>query len=268
MSLYSFQTSWKCVFLFILLFSFGVEASMPEQDYRAALQLAEKKVQQQKQTLANPQALSSTLLRSLFGRYYQVGDTWDVAAWHIGSNMMRMTGDADHLRNTVGNGGVFHYEVISVKTGLQPQVVVQVTQTESNGLKVVDPKVVRLTLTMNDQLMQSEKLYYLQGNSNPVHASPEGIHSSISPLDLFPLDVPEVATANRQTPVGFPALPTKIKEFFNSYGLKPDLSKSAWFEQDDFFGRPVQILWEQGNPWPSYFKTPGGIAILIHKGTL
>jgi hypothetical protein len=249
------------------LFADSVHAAMSEQDYLKALKIADQAVARKKSTQANASSLSSSLIKSLFGRYYQVGDTWDVAAWQIHSSKMRMIGSPEGLKDQIGHGGIFHYEVLNVKTGIQPQVTLQVTQLQSHGLPIVDSKVTRLLLTMNDQLVQSKKTYFLKSNpSQGVDASPEGIHSKITSLELFPLDVPEVAFSERQTISTLPTLPNLIQDFSNQIGFKPDLGKSFWFEQDDFFGRPVQILWQQGDPWPSYFKTPGGIAILIRKG--
>lgn len=265
---YSFQCKWINLSLLSAFIFFEAKASMPEKDYRFSLQLAEKKVQKQNQLLNTSQALSSTLIKSLFGRYYQIGDHWDVAAWQINSNMMRMTNDLSQTQKTVGYGGIFHYEVLNIKGGLNPEVTLKVSQVEAYGYSIIDPKVSFLTLKMNDQLLQSEKAYSIQGNSSLVHVSADGFHSEITPLELLPLDVPEILTADRQSVTALPTLPPKIQKLAEQTKFKPNLSSSIWFEQDDFFGRPVQILWQKGDPWPSYLKTSGGIAILIHKGAL
>jgi hypothetical protein len=244
------------------------QAAMPEGLYKAALQVAQKKAL--KKSLLNPNsgALSSTLIKSLLGRYYTKGDNWDVAAWQVSHSGMRRLDDPKYLQDRIGTPGLFHYEVISVKNGLKPEVVLQVTQKEGPGFSTIDAKVSELHLTMNDQLHQSEKTYFFKDQSSELHVSPEGVHSRMTPLELFPLDVPEVTTADLQTRTELPELPQVIQTFTNKIGFKPDFSKSTWFEQDDFFGRPVQILWQHGDPWPSYLKTTNGIAILIHKEAL
>src|SRR6476620_2091726 len=86
-----------------LLFSFSAQA-MPEQEYLRALKIAEKKVEKQQSAArsslhalssavgsGNP-AFSAGMFSTLFGRRYQVGDQWDVAAWQLDHGMMRMVG--------------------------------------------------------------------------------------------------------------------------------------------------------------------------------
>ena len=246
------------------------KAAMPQADYENALNLAEKKVLREKAAHSSTAgAVSSAMLNTLFGRYYQVGDNWDVAAWHTDkSSMMRMTDAPEQLKPRPSLGGIFHYEVTRVKTGMKPEVDIVVTQKEAFGLKTVDQKVEKLTLTMNDEMKQSLKAYSINGRL--VKVSPEGIHSGITALELFPLDIPEVVTADRQTVTKLPELPADIQSVANrtSYASGSDLSQSMWFEQDDFFGRPISMLWQHGNPWPSYLKTSNGIALLISKGAL
>ncbi len=249
-----------------LVFSLNTLASMPEKDYKAALQVAEAKVVKKASALNQAQALSASMIKQLFGRYYQVGDSWDVAAWPMNHATMRMTSDPVQLQNKLGKGGLFHYEVVEVKSGTVPQVILQVTQVQSNDFTIVDPKITRLMLTMNDQFAQSKKVYFFQNQTSGVEVSPEGVHSRVTSLELFPLDVPDVVTADRHTHPSLPTLPPQVLPFAERIHFKPNLSHCLWFEQDDFFGRPVQILWQKGDPWPTYFKTSGGIALLVQNG--
>lgn len=262
----------KQIFIGSLLVCLGCSlnsrAAMPEGLYKAALQVAQKKAFRKAQLDSNSGALSSTLIKSLLGRYYAVGDNWDVAAWQINHSGMRRLDDSKYLQDKVGTPGLFHYEVLSVKNGTNPEVVLQVTQKDAPGFSAPDPKVSELHLSMNDQLHQSEKTYFFKDQTEGVHVSPEGVHSKMTLLELFPLDVPEVTTADHQTRTALPELPPAVQNFTTKIGFKPDFSQSSWFEQDDFFGRTVQILWQHGNPWPSYLKTTNGIAILIHKESL
>ena len=246
-------------------------AAMPEKDYMEALKLAEQKVLREKAAQlaisSSPGALSSTVIGSLYGHYYEKGDQWNVAAFLFDQTEARKISDPDYLKTKIKIGGIFHYEVDSVQTGAKPQVVLKVTQLSAYGLKPVDPHVESLSLTMNDQISQSEKAYSIQGASEPVKVSPEGIHSAITLLELFPLDVPELLAAKRGTLPSLPQLPDAAGDFAKQVGFKPDLSQSAWYEQDDFFGRPVEILWHHGDPWPAYIKTANGIAILIREAS-
>jgi hypothetical protein len=242
-------------------------ANMSDAEYIAALKTAQQKIERERAANAahadgnNSNALSSSLLTKLMGRYYRVGDKWEVAAWNFDNAAMRRTDQPEYLTSKPRRGGVFRYEVVDVRTGAEPQAVIQVTQLNAHGLKPVDGKVERLILTMNDRMLQSEKAYQIAGRITRV--SPNGIRSSLTPLELYPLDVPELVTAIQLEPEKMPELPPEIARVVGS--RKPDLSQSLWFEQDDLFGRPIQALWERGNPWPSYFKTTHGVAVLLRK---
>lgn len=240
----------------------------PEEQYLQELKIAQAKVLRVKKARLAAASLSSPLVKSLFGRYYHVGDSWDVAAFQYMNPMARMTSDPDHLKMEITRSGIFHYEVVSVKSDRIPEVVMKVTQKLDFGLSPPDPRVQALTLTMNDQLVQTRKSYQLVGHSLPVAASPNGIHSSVSPLELFPLDVPEILTASRAQATTLPQLPAEAQAVARKANYQPDLTRSSWFEQDDVFGRPVQVLWQQGDPWPAYLKTANGVAILIRKRTI
>jgi hypothetical protein len=245
-------------------------ADYSESDYQAALKIAQAKVARQKSLNSQSiNALSSSLIRTLFGRYYQVGDQWDVAAWSFDNTMARMTNDPDHLESKGGRGGVFHYEVVQVKPGPKPEVVIQVSQREQYGMKKPDARVQVLKLLMNDTMTQSQKTYMITERSGAVKAirvSPDGIHSAITNLEMFPLDVPELITADSKQAASTPELPEGLRSVATQASFKPDLPHSLWFEQDDFFGRPIQAMWQQGDPWPAYYKTSNGVSILIHKG--
>ncbi|MBC7693268.1 MAG: hypothetical protein H7222_16005 [Methylotenera sp.] len=239
-------------------------ASASEASYYDSLKIANSYVQKKKEQAGSANALSTSMVKALFGRFYQVGDAWDVAAVRFDSGMARKSAAPSQLRaDTVG---IFHYKVIRIKTGSLPEAVVEVTQREAYGAKVVDPQVKTLTLTMSDQLKESTKKYVTQSGET-LHASPQGIKTSVSALELFPLDVPDVATADRAETAISPELPVALKKIATQVGYRPDLSRSSFYDQDDFFGRPVEILWQQGNPWPSYLKTSYGMAILLNKET-
>lgn len=250
-----------------LLGSTGLSYTTDE-DYKSSLKLAEQKVLRQIRSRANPNAVSASLVKALFGRYYRVGDSWEVAAWQNVPATMRMTSDEAHLQNQLGSGGIFHYEVVNLKSGAQPQIVLEISQVKKFGLNEVDPKVRRIRITLSDLYTQSKKSYLMNDSTQEIFTSPNGIHSSISPLELFPLDVPDVFTAEQVIEAKEPILPQKVHTFLSQSGIKTSFSTSKMFEQDDFFGRHVQVLWNQGEPWPAYIKTSGGIAVLINKGNL
>ena len=261
------------------LFSTNTKADMSDEDYQSALALAQKKVSRQKnagltaQSL-NPQSLnarSASLIRNPFGRVYQVGDRWEVAAWSFQNTMARMTTDPSQLQIKGGQGGIFQYEVKNVQGSgtSQGQVQIQVTQLEAFGVKKTDARVKMLKFILDDQGTQARKIYQIEdraGQSHDIPVSPDGIHSAITRLELFPLDIPDLATAERTTASFIPALPDGLQAIATQAGFHPNPATATSYEQDDFFGRGIQAIWEQGDPWPAYFKNSNGVSILIHKG--
>ncbi|MGK5084229.1 hypothetical protein WDW37_13115 [Bdellovibrionota bacterium FG-1] len=256
--------------LFLTFFTTQSSAQLSDQDYRRALKIAEKKATRIKnRKKINESALTTSLVELLFGHPYQKGDNWMVAAWTFENPMARMTGDPSQLSLQTQQNGVFIYEVISASLHPAHEVKIRITQLESSEIKKPDPRVIALSLRMNNSMQQSEKTYLMedrQGLRQWVPVSPEGLHSWITPLELFPLDVPELVTADSRTVQTLPRLPPSIQETALRFGFGPDLARSHWYEQDDFFGRPIQALWQQGDPWPAYYRTNNGIAILIKKG--
>lgn len=265
-----------CVFLFLIAFislavvtvnaSNDTMRSQPE--YIAALKIADRAVQRKKALQQNGgSALSSAIIKSFFGRYYQVGDTWDMAMVRIAIPAMRMTSDSDKLKPIERLQSVFRYRVTEVQSGENPEVTIEVTQLDAYGLKPVDPKVEKLTLKMDDRLIQSRKAYSIKGLSEPVLAAGDGPRSRVTALELLPLDAPEIVTAMKQDATKLPELPASLEEIAKKTSYDPDLSRSTWMDQDDFFGRPIEILWQKGDPWPTYMKTVHGVAILVRKET-
>jgi hypothetical protein len=239
-------------------------------DYVESLKIVQAKIERER-TIEKSNAsgaLSSTLLFRLMGRYYEVGDQWDVAAFLV--DHPNHAPNAGHGRGAsrsegVRKGGVFRYRVAEINRSPQPSVVIEVRQLSAHGLKPVDSKVEKLTLKMNDQMLQSEKAYSLAGRVAPVRVAPSGVRSQLTELELFPLDVPELLTAIAEKPTRLPKLPAAAERVLSQAGASLALREATWFEQDDFFGRPIQALWERGKPWPSYFRTSTGIAVLLTR---
>lgn len=248
----------------VMLVASSSSFGMTEQDYKNALKIVNDKIARTREA-STANALSSPIIKAYFGRYYKVGDSWDVASWDLKSPLMSYAPIAESHTPKVGKGGVFHYEVKEVRNGATPQVVISVKQISDFGMTPVDSKVQELTLTMSDRFVQTEKAYRLKGSTEPVKVSPDGLHSRISPLELYALDVPEIATAIKNTPTSLPELPAAVQNVASRANYRPAIDQSTWLEQDDFFGRPVQILWQYGNPWPSYLKTSTGISILLRS---
>ncbi len=244
----------------------SVKADMPESIYRYSLKIAEKKTHKKSILRARAQNFPFSAIRSIFGRDFQVGDHWTVAAWQIRPSTMRMTNEESHLQNQITDGGLFRYEVTQITSSPDKQVILQIKQLNSKDFKIIDPNVQYLNLRMDDRLNQNEKTYYFNGKTEGIQVSPDQIHSAITPLELLPLDIPEILTAekhrNNSESIS-KILPDKISKKLKELNIIINLNQSIRFEQDDFFGRPIAAFWDKGNPWPTLVKTANGISILI-----
>src|SRR5438067_748928 len=123
----------------VLLVASSSSFGMTEQDYKNALKIVSEKIARTQQA-GSANALSSPIIKAYFGRYYRVGDSWDVASWEIKSPLMSLTPISGDAPTKVGKGGVFHYEVKEVRNGANPQVVISVKQISDFGMTPVDSK--------------------------------------------------------------------------------------------------------------------------------
>jgi hypothetical protein len=142
-----------------------------------------------------------------------------------------------------------------------------VTELETPGIEKIDSRVsaTRLTVSLDGGLRQAGKAYQLRDGSKDFAAPTDGFHTPVSYLELLPLEAPDLTTALRGEVKELPVLPAELKTIADAQGanltINPD--RAARFEQDDFFGRSVDAIWRQGDPWPVYLKTVTGTAVLI-----
>ena len=256
-------------FLLLPFLSHTAQSAMPEKDYLEALQLAQKKAVRAQVSRSRSENLSSSLLKSLYGKYYEVGDSWNVAAWQLKpTSPMGKAEDPNLNGKQLGPGGIFHYEVISVKNGINPEFTLKITEVSTPDFPRIDPKIESINLRVSNELAVKMKTNTLsEGYKEPSFSSTH-LPMGSSFLNLFPLEVPELSSADRKAASALPVLPAKIQEYVKKVAFAPKLDQSIWMEQDDFFGRPIEMIWQQGSPWPSYLKTVNGIAILVPKDSL
>jgi hypothetical protein len=141
-----------------------------------------------------------------------------------------------------------------------------VTQLSAPGSPAVDARVRSIALTVSTEgggFTQASKTYQLTEGRKDFTASAEGLHAPVSYLELLPLEAPNLTSAVRGEAKGMPELPAELRVMAEGAPLTLDPARAARFEQDDFFGRSVEAIWRQGDPWPVYMKTANGVAVLV-----
>lgn len=208
----SFLIRWGILAVLISAFAL-IRTGVSDDDHLAALKIADRYVQRKKALSSDVSgAVSAAIAKSLLGRYYRVGDTWEVAAYSPVHTQARKVDDPEQLREDNGVIGIFKYKVTKVTSGFEPEVVIEVTQKERFGIKVVDPRVECLTLKINDRMSQNAKSYTFRSQPrNAVGVPARGIRSKVSRLEFFPLDVPDMGTAARGASRQMPEVPVPLR---------------------------------------------------------
>ena len=264
--------------LILLFISSAMAVGTPQNSakslYAKALGIAQSKVIRDHAADANRAgALATSSSAILFGRPYQKGDSWQIAVWRINQAQEMLRPNpvvaASELRDpTLAESGLFRFKVVNATQGATPTIEIEITQLKEAGFALIDPVVDKIVITGDRGFRQLSKHYYLRDRSEPVEVSPNGVRMTKSIIDLLPLDFISIDNAVREELRAPPRLPKQLREFARKISFAPDPKQSVWLEQDDFFGRPIQALWQHGNPWPSYIRTANGIALLVKKEDL
>src|SRR2546423_645783 len=96
----------------------------------------------------------------------------------------------------VANVGTFSYDVPAIQHSFPQSVVLKVTQLAELDQSIIDPKIQGILLKADEQSHQSAKLYEISGRGSPLGVAFDGMNPRISEIDLFPLDMPDVLTAD------------------------------------------------------------------------
>jgi hypothetical protein len=233
-------------------------------DYRQALIRAQEKISRERSQ--NAQALTTSNVSTLH-RPYQVGDSWDVLSWNWSS-----------LTPSAGRGAVLHYEVTSVSP--PGQVAMSVTQRANapsnlngnlNGDLKVDPKVQSIQLTLQNLLYNSQREIHFQ--DRVVTLSGDTMPGNLSPLESYPFEFPDLRDAEKVNATRS-AAEDYLKEITpealtaaKKAGFQLDPAQSMRFESQDTFGRPVNVIWQRGDFWPTYVNTTHGFMFLLKNST-
>jgi hypothetical protein len=214
-------------------------ASLSPEEYEKALVRAQSKITRER--TSNSEALSTSNISTLH-RAYQVGDAWSVLSWNWSD-----------LTPSAGHGAVFSYVVTQV--GAQ-QIKIRVTQT-------VDPKVQSVQLTLQNFLFDSQREIRFQ--TRTVTLSGDTMPGNLSPLESYPFEFPDLRSAEKVvlSPSFTDEIPPEALDTAKKMGFQLDSSQATRFEAQDSFGRPINVVWQRGDIWPTYANTSHGFMFLL-----
>ena len=220
-------------------------ADMPKDLYSKMSKIAEEKVKRQKTATQNLNILAlnsggrtasvpSIIPSIVMEHSYRVGERWTVATWPIIQTPIRMAGLTKDNQPQVGRMSLFDYEVVETNNKIPTEIKIKITVIKSQDLPIGHSETRSLTLGVQDKM-----------------------------VGRFPPDIPDVSEAIRNPKASLPTLPGTIAKNAEKIGYRPDLPLCNAYDREDFFGRPVHILWQPGSPWPEYLETSRGIALLV-----
>lgn len=244
--------------------TFNSQYAIPEQDYKRSLQLAQQKVARSKKNALSSITQDKPVIHKLFGRDYLPGDSWDVAVWKEKTPSMEHSPSGSKYFFS----GIFHYEVLKIETGRGQLATIQIKQVEGEKDKTLDPNLSHIQISLTSNLLEREKLYFFKDGTTAVSAHQVALKAKISPAELLPLVPPMIAAEEFPPSAKAPSIPNELIGSIKKLGADVTSINSVAYDVDDFFGRQNEILWKQGQPWPTVIKTPQGISVLIKKRTL
>lgn len=198
-------------------------------NYNKDLEIAEKSVVKRMNFREITAGLQSSAARTMRGRSYRNGESFVVAAWQVNHSNTKVSSDT--TREYI-QGGLFKIR-LKEKTPSDKATPVEINPLSSPLFAKVDKKQVRTELV---------------------------------PIDVTLLTMRESLDQARSHPQKAPVLPPQLRATAEKLGFKPDPQNGRWFDETDFWGRPVRIFWEEGDPWPTYMESSNGISILVHEG--
>jgi hypothetical protein len=227
-------------------------SSTTTSDYQKALIRAQEKIS--REHLRGAQALTASTVSTLH-RPYQVGDSWDVLSWNWSD-----------LTPSAGRGAILHYEVTS--TTPPGQVVMSVTQRANSVVGspislVVDPKVQSIQLTLQNLTVDSQREIHFQ--NRVVTLTGDTMPGNLSPLESYPFEFPDlrdVGTSSAAEDYSKEITPEALSAAQKA-GFQLDPAHSMRLESQDTFGRPINVIWQRGDLWPTYVNTSHGFMFLL-----
>jgi hypothetical protein len=190
---------------------------------------------------------------------------------------------------------VFRYEVLAKNPDASIDIEIKPVSDTQAAIYTprIDGAIESIQIRVDEQGRQIAKQYrYLSGAQDQrreVSVSPDGVRSKLTALELFPLDWPSVhhrtvaagdapshegLSRSQRAQTGL-MIPAALQELlFRSEFVERGntISFSRWARTNqagqvvqgtDFFGRPIDLIWDANSAWPIWMRTPHGVAVLL-----
>ncbi len=254
------MTGQNQVSALLLLLSFvsgasavSAHAAMPDNQYLAALKIANAKVARQHTRTRTLSALVlAPLSDQLSGRIYKTGDTWEVVAFPLMTPIMAKNSAAGTRETRTGAGVVLSYKVLSSEPG---KTRILITPIERLGLKPQNGAAGRTV----ELVLDAEYRTISETFSGPPAPSRTSV------LELLPLTLPDLQQADPVETAAIGELPQAVIEFAHQHGLSLEQTGGRAYEAEDPFGRGISLAWAKGALWPSFIRTQNGVAFLLQE---
>lgn len=191
------------------------------------------------------QTPGAALSLGLKRKFLEPGQSWRVDVYRKSLVAMRRTGEPKDLREKALPVETYYFQVAALTEGRKARVEIR----PENERK---PK---LALTLDDRfvILSKEELDD-QGRVMRFTALPEN-HNTVMGFEAFPIVLPDLSSTAGEP---LESVPAKLRETRPRF----DRERAARFQFADMLGRRVEVIWQDGDPWPSFVETAGVVAVM------
>jgi hypothetical protein len=258
----------NALLIFVILFVWGfvskaVQADPSQESIRTAMDAVETHIEKQKakHEIRSTHSLSHEASRLGLAvppavSTYAAGDQWNIVGFQ------ELPLNSPGATSPAGRSAAFHFEVTSVDA---QNIRIRVTPIEAYGLKNIDPRVQYADFTYSKDLKLTSKVYKLHGYADPIPVSPDNFKVGVSVMEGFPLELPPITDAEKDDAFQAPQFSQTFQTAATQAGYTSVSVMEPCWTTWDFFGRGIQSIWPNGQPFPSLMKTTQGYAVLARQ---
>ena len=228
----------------------GTLALADADSYRStALADASRFVAEKKRESLSAEVRAGTITEKLgLSRFYKAGDKWVVAVSRVSPGMVHDNDSAATHLNVYLDPVFYEFRVLRVDNGEEAQV--KVTQLGGAAQAV--------TIKINNRmkLVADMSATDIQSFATPV---PTG-------FDAFPIMLPDFGQAHLTSEsVAQHQIPRSLAHLPRHQLVA---GQSIAFESPDLFARPVRVVWQRGDLWPTEIESASGYSVLVRQEKL